>query len=71
MRGNGLEKNIMRGMGSGARGRGRPRRRWLDEVIETTGLNIWEAQAATRDRCEWRRFLMNVAKDRKRPDGTR
>jgi len=40
MRGNGLEKSIMLGMGSTARGRGRPRRWWLDEVVETTGLNI-------------------------------
>jgi len=46
MRGNGLEKSIMLGMGSEARGRGRPRRRCQDEVVKTTGLNIWEAQEA-------------------------
>jgi len=28
-------------MWGGARGRGRPRERWLNEVVETTGLNIW------------------------------
>jgi len=58
------------GDGGGARGGGRPRRRWLDEVVETTGLNIWEVQEATRDRREWRRFVTKVAIDRKRPDGT-
>jgi len=71
MRGKGLKNSIMLGMVGGARGRGRPRRRWLDEVVETTGLNIWEVQEATRDRCGWRRFVMEVARDRKRPDGTR
>jgi len=40
VRGNGLDKSIMLGMGSGARGRGRPRRRWLNEVVETTCLNL-------------------------------
>jgi len=71
MRGNGLEKSIMLGMGGGARGRGIHMRRWLDEVVKTTGWNIWEAQEATQDSCGWKRFVMNVAKDRKRPDGTR
>jgi len=71
MRGNGLEKSIMLWMRGGARGRGRPRRQWLDEIVETTGLSIWEAQEATRDRCGWRRFVMKVARDQKRPDGTR
>jgi len=38
MRGNGLEKSIMLGMESGARGRGRPRRlmrwmRWLKPLV--------------------------------------
>jgi len=29
----------MFGMENGRRGRGRPRRRWMDEVRETTGLH--------------------------------
>ncbi len=28
------------GMGKGQCGRGRPRMRWIDEIIKTTGLNI-------------------------------
>jgi len=32
LRGEGLEKSIMLRMGNGCRGRGRPRKRWLDEI---------------------------------------
>jgi len=49
MRSNGLEKTVMLGMEGGARGSGRPRERWLIEVVDTTGVYIWEAQEATRD----------------------
>jgi len=67
MKGNGLEKSIMLDMGGRgrARGRSRPRRQWLDEMVETTGLSIWEAQEATLDCCGWRRFVMEVAGDGK------
>ena len=71
VRGNGLEKSIMLGMGEGGRGRGRPRRRWMDEVTESTGMKIWEAQEAAGDRYGWRRLVMEIARGRKRPDGTR
>jgi len=38
VRSDGLEKTLIYGMGNGKRGRGRPRRRWMDEVMETAGL---------------------------------
>jgi len=36
------------GMGNGRRGRGRPRRRWMDEVVETTGLRIRQLTESAR-----------------------
>jgi len=36
VRSDGLEKTFMFGMGNGGRSRVRPRRRWMDEVVETT-----------------------------------
>jgi len=41
IRGNSLEKSILLGMASGARGRGRPRRRWLNEVVGNLGPLVW------------------------------
>jgi len=35
-----LEKTFMFGMGNGGRSSGRPRRRWMDEVMETAGLRL-------------------------------
>jgi len=40
LRGEGLEKSIMLGMGNGCRGRGRSRKRWLDEIREITSFNL-------------------------------
>jgi len=40
MRGDGLEKSIMMGMGDRSRGRGNPRPRWMDEIREMTGLSL-------------------------------
>jgi len=45
----------MLGMGCGSRSRGHPRRRWLDEVVEVTGLSLQHLKEAARDRNRWRR----------------
>jgi len=37
-------------LGSGSRSRGRPRRRWLDEVVEVAGLSLQLLKEAARDR---------------------
>jgi exonuclease III len=71
MRSNGLEKDIMTGMGEGKRERGRPRTRWLDEIKERTGLSLQELKEAVRDRVGWRGKVMDVTRGRHRPDGTR
>ena len=60
----GEERLVKRLYGSnveGRRGRGRPRRVWIDgveEIIREKGLDIRDARELTRDRGEWsRRFF--------------
>src|SRR5271163_4212139 len=71
MRSNGLEKSVMVGMGGRSRSRGRPRARWMDDIVKLTVKCISELRDATRDRVEWRRTVMGVTRGRPRPDGTR
>ena len=71
VRGDGLEKAVMLGMGNGSRSRGRPRRRWLDELLEITGLRLQALIEAAGERDGWRRLVHVVTRGRPRPDGTR
>ena len=60
MEGAKLVKNIFRADVEGDRGRGRPRRRWMDGVIgclSERGLSIPEAEECVKDRREWRRIV--------------
>ena len=50
MTADGLEKQMMLSCGEGRRGRGRPRRRWMDEIHETMKMNLSEPREAMRDR---------------------
>ena len=70
MRADGLEKEMMLACGEGRRGRGRPRKRWMEEIHETMNMNLPELREATRDRNTWRRLTMTVARIQ-RIDGTR
>ena len=70
MRSNGLEKELMTACGEGRRRRGRPRKRWLDEVQEKSGMNLEELREATRERGHWRGYIKNIARA-PRADGTR
>ena len=67
---NSLERDIMVGEGEGARKRGRPRRRWLEEIKEWTGSTIPELMRAAQDRVKWRKGIVGVARDQ-RSDSTR
>src|SRR6218665_2861046 len=42
MRSDGLEKRMMLAFGDGRRRRGRPRRTWMDEIHEVTGMKLAE-----------------------------
>jgi len=61
----------MLGMGEGSRGRGRPRMRWMDEILAMTKLPLAELMDATKDGVRWRRIVMDVTRGRQRIDGTR
>jgi len=70
MRADGMEKEMMLACGEGKRGRGRPRKRWMEEIHETMRMNLPELRETTRDRNAWRRLTMTVARIQ-RIDGTR
>src|SRR3984885_12370847 len=70
MRAEGLEKEMMLAHGEGKRKRGRPRRRWMEEIHKTTGMKLEKLREATRDREMWRALLVTIARTQ-RVDGTR
>ena len=41
----------------GSRGRGRPRRRWKEDISDWTGLRINNAARSAEDRESWRRVI--------------
>src|ERR1700733_6545060 len=49
MRSDGLEKEMMLACGEGERRRGRPRKRWMEEIHEKMKMNLEELREATRD----------------------
>uniref|UniRef100_A0A803TTW8 ribonuclease H n=1 Tax=Anolis carolinensis TaxID=28377 RepID=A0A803TTW8_ANOCA len=61
-----LEKITMPGKMEGKRKRGQPRARWIDGILEVTGLTLKELGAATADRELWRGLVHEVTKSRKR-----
>ena len=60
-RGDGLSKMCLQGTVSGGRGRGRPRKKWADNISEWTGLSFAEATRAADDRVAWRRLAREAA----------
>src|SRR5690349_2452581 len=56
IRANGLEKSIMLRMGEVQR-RGRPRLRWLDEIVALTGKKLKDLLVLTEDRAVRRSFV--------------
>src|SRR6218665_3575837 len=65
-------KRMMLAYGDGRRRRGRPRRKWMDEihVHEVTGMKLAELRDVTAERKHWRRMVKTVARSR-RVDSTR
>jgi len=49
-------------MREGRRRRGRPRRRWIDEIHEVTGMKLVELRDMSTERKQWRRLAMMVAR---------
>jgi len=55
-----LEKDIVQGCVSGSRSRGRQRRRWTEDIIDWTGLDINTAARLTEDRHRWHHVLLTA-----------
>ena len=53
----GLAKTILQGTVRGGRKRGRPWKRWENNITEWTGLKLSEAVRKAEDREEWRRLV--------------
>ena len=47
--------------GDGRRRRGRPRRKWMDETHEVTGMKLAELRDVTAERKHWRWMVKTVA----------
>ena len=53
-RSQGLSKVILQGTVPGQRKRGRPKKKWTDNITEWTGLSMAEATRTAEDREVWR-----------------
>ena len=58
---NGLAKECLQGTVSGGRSRGRPRKKWSDNIKEWTGLSFAEATRAAEHRDDWREIARRAA----------
>jgi len=54
VRSDGLNMRHMFEIGNGRKGRGRPRRRWMEEVVKISGVRIEQLKEVIQDRVEWR-----------------
>ena len=56
-RSSGLAKTILQGTVKGGSRRGRPRKRWEDNIREWTGLEFAKSQRAVENREKWRKLV--------------
>jgi hypothetical protein len=61
-----LEKDIMLGIIQGARKKGKPRMRWMDDIKSVTGLSVNYLNQLAKDRKKWNLLVNNIVKKRKR-----
>ena len=59
---NSLEKTLMLGNTEGKRRRGQQRMRWLDNIINSMGMNLSKLQEVLEDRGAWCATVHGVAK---------
>ena len=56
-----LAKSCLQGTVRGGRARGRPRKKWSDNITEWTSLSYYEASKAAGDREGWRGVVRKAA----------
>ena len=61
-----LEKTLMLGGIGGRRRRGRPRRRWMDDIMDSMDMSLSELREMVIDREAWGAAIHGVAKSRTR-----
>ena len=54
MRHESIQKTILTGKTEGQRGRGRPRRKWTDDIKDWTGMNMTNCSTLAQNRASWR-----------------
>ena len=52
-----LAHDVMHGLVEGTRGRGRPKRTWLRDITDWTGIGITECVKEAEDRQKWRKIV--------------
>ena len=57
---NSLEREIYEGIIEGKRGRGRPKRRWSQDITDIMNMNITEAGRYAQDREAYRRAVIDA-----------
>jgi hypothetical protein len=62
--GENLEKNIMEGKIEGKGGRGRPRKRWIDDIKMELGIRMEDINNTALNRHHWRQTVQRVTRER-------
>ena len=61
-----LEKDIMLGITAGAKKKGKPRMRWMDDIKSVTGLSVNNLNQLVKKRKKRKLLVNNIVKKRKR-----
>ena len=61
-----LEKTLMLGKTEGKRRRGQQRRKWLDSITDSMGMNLSKLQKTVKDRKAWRGVVHGAAESQTR-----
>ncbi len=59
-RGNGLSKTILQGTVQGKRKQGRPKKTWMDNIKEWTGMNHNQIKSEASNRNQWKKLVHSI-----------